>query len=181
MANEITPVEVPLTDYYFERFRDAFTHTWVKFVGTEERTSLLKFCGENILGTSMFYSFTPSQLETLIDTVFTNATVRDFILTLSAMFHMRIDRGELEWNTMVERLALSYNVTVVHTRQPETFDGKYRLIPNVYADRLPDEADILGYLSANRWLVTVCMIEQCMTIGDINTLAGVKPQKAGTR
>lgn len=180
MANESFTVEVPSTDYYTERFRDAFTHTWLKFVGTEAREGILKFCGESIIGTSMFYSFTPGQLETLIDMVFKNAHVRDFVLTLSTMFHMRIDRGALEWNTLVDRLASSYSVMVVH-QDVGGINPKYQLVPGVYAERLPEMNDIQGYLSANRWLVILCMIDQCITIGDMNTFAGVKPQRAGTK
>jgi hypothetical protein len=179
MANDIKVLEVPSTDYYFERFRDAFTHTWLKFVAGEAKEGILKFGGE-IMGTAMFYAFTPAQLESLIEMVFKNQHVRDFVLSLTAIYHARIDRDAQEWNTLVERLAVSYDVTAVQTASPD-FDPKYRLMPNVYADRMPRREDIQGYLAGNRWLVVVCMIDQCITVGDLNTLAGVKPQKVGAR
>lgn len=175
MAND-NPVEIPSTDYYFERFRDAFTHTYLKFVDGVSKEGILKFNSE-ILSTSLYYAFTPAQLESLISMVFTNQAVRDFVLTLTSCYYARIDRGALEWNTLVERLANSYSVTMVHTVNPE-FDPKYRLVPNVYAERLPEAADILGYLSANRWLVVLCMIDQCMNLADVTVLAGVKPARA---
>lgn len=176
MANEQL-VEVPSTDYYFQHFRDAFSHTYMKFVESQGKEAIMNVLGTNVISTSLYVAFTPSPLESLVDLVFRNNYVRDFILTLSGIFYMRIDRGGLEWNTLVERLALSYAVTTVHTTNAEEFDNKYRLIPNVYSERLPEFKDIQGYLQGNRWLVVLCMIDQCITMGDLLLMASAKPPK----
>jgi len=149
----------------------------MKFVESQGKEAIVAALGQSVIGTSMFYAFISGQLETLVDIVFRSNYVRDFILTLTSVFYMRIDRGSLEWNTLVERLTLSYGVATVHTTQAGDFNSKFRLIPNVYAERLPDNADIAGYLQGNRWLVVLCMIDQCITLGDLSVMTSAKPPK----
>lgn len=155
----------PSTEYFFAAFKDAFNHTWSKFLADDQKTEIVTFLTNDVTAFAMYMAFTVDGVRQLREQVFTNANVRDFILGVASAFYARISRMETEWAMLCERLVNSYSAGS-HAVTDAVKDD-YVAMPDPIAERMPDSKDVRGFIFSNRWLVVLCMIDQCITLGDV--------------
>lgn len=132
---------------------DAYDHVMSQFIG-ENSNRVRAFLISFTCSTSFYLAFTPQGFKQLLETVFGQADVREFVLRLSNSFHARFGDAHASYKSLLDTLVWSYN-------QREVADAaktEYAAIPQEILTRLPLHADIQNLLVANKWLVTLAVL-----------------------
>lgn len=150
-----------------EAVTDAFDHVMAQFIG-ESATRVRSFLLQFTCSTSFYMAFSPNEFKQLMDTIFTQSDVRDFVMRVTAAFHARFGDGHAQYNSLLETLTWAYN-----QKDPEPSLRGYMAIPEAIASRMPSREDVANLLKANKWLVTMALIHLYLRV-DMSTPAAPK-------
>ena len=146
-------------------FRDAYNHVLSHFPDTTRKNTIFRFVGTVTMQYSMYIAFTSDGLKSLIQDVFANNTVRDFVLKLTSSFMARLGANGNELSELTRTLAYSFCMLPSTTNKNDVNSSSDLLaIPEELKVRLPEYSDIEALLLANKWLITVSMISLYLRI-----------------
>jgi hypothetical protein len=137
-------------------FRDAYDHTIAGFVEAKRQHEVKLFLVGISFQTSLYMAFTTTGLPDMMDRVFRNTTVRDFVFRLTMAFQARLGQTRQTYSELPEILAHSMSLL---PGVEQTSHGAFTVaVPDEIKEHLPSFDDVRELLKANPWLVTVAMI-----------------------
>jgi hypothetical protein len=145
-------------------FRDAYEHTLSHFPDPTRRNVVLKFVSGITMQYSLYLAFTSDGLSRMMKDVFSNDTVRDFVLRLTGAFFTRLGMSEQDNNELPEVLASALCVFPTPSIKNADVSSETVAVPEELKLRLPEYDDIKTLLLTNKWLVTVAMISLYLRI-----------------
>lgn len=154
-----------------EAVTDAFEHVMAQFIG-ESATRVRGFLLQFTCSTSFYMAFSPNEFKQLMDTIFTQSDVRDFVMRVTSAFHARFGDGHAQYHSLLETLAWSYS-----QKDPDPAVKAYLAIPEAISSRMPSRDDIANTLKANKWLVTMALLHLYLRV-DMSLPAAPKRQMA---
>jgi hypothetical protein len=144
-------------------FRDAYEHTFSHFPDATRRNVVLKFVSGITMQYSLYLAFTSDGLSKLMKDVFSNDTIRDFVLRLTGAFFTRLGTSTYTGNELPDVLASALCVFPTPSNN-NNISSDVVAVPEELKNRLPEYDDVKALLLANKWLVTVAMLSLYLRI-----------------
>lgn len=143
---------------------------------TAEREELEKIISEYAVMINPPMLFSSEGLSKAGNDVFGNASFRDVIIRITALFLSRLPDPHTTYRCLCEHIAWSH--TLAGDGEPEDC-----LVPDQILERMPTLDEITTALLNNKWLLTLAMIAQYVTISRSeerapNIPAGTRPNRA---
>lgn len=138
-----------LNDFLKECIVSAHRSTVETCVG-EQRNKVQAFLLNSACGLNLYLIPTAIGLKTTVESVFSSAISRDYILNTTIRFQTLFNGGSFDQDAMID--ALCHAMTV---GEEET---THSLIPKEINDRLPDLNEVQNALKRNKWLVTFVLL-----------------------
>jgi hypothetical protein len=135
-------------------FQESFTHVLGNYVG-ESREHIVKFVANIILREKPYMLVTEAGLQHAMQIAFgNNDAERDFLLMLTFTFFSRF--GETDNPVKALSTNLARGVALGN-------NNDLNAVPEQLKKRLPIESDAHLVLEANQWLITLLMLQLCIT------------------
>ncbi|WP_144106724.1 hypothetical protein [Paraburkholderia sp. BCC1886] len=143
-------------------FVDSFDHVFghTKTMSPEPQERLGKFVYSLVLREKPFMIASADGIGHAVEIAFTDPEIRDFILTLGFTFYSRWGATGERYAHLVESLAFAVSGDSGQG-MPQGITG-FPAMPQPILDALAEERACKGLLMANKWLVTMLLIQLCV-------------------
>jgi hypothetical protein len=125
-------------------------------ISEDAQAKLNKFVYSLVLAEKAYMITSPKGMQHVIEIVFEDEVIRDFVLTLGFTFYARWGATRARYGSLVESLAFAVSAD---TSTPiRGSDGSFIGTPRDILDLLPGD-NVEQVLQQNKWLVTLLMIQ----------------------
>jgi hypothetical protein len=140
-------------------FKDSLDHVLKNAKALEQKSQerIIHFVYHNALYGKPFMLVTPMGVKNLVENVFSDVIVRDFVLQLSFVFYSRWGTDNAKYSQLAETLAFAVSADVEPLGISGTASVPCSIPPAVLAD-LPKTDGVRATLASNKWLSVVLLI-----------------------
>jgi len=138
-----------LNDFLRDCIVSAHKSTIETYIG-DVRNKVQAFLLNSACGLNLYLIPSAIGLRTTVDSVFSAAVNRDYILNTTIRFQTLFNSGNFDQDAMID--ILCHSMTVSEEEQTQS------LIPKEINDRLPSQREVEDALKRNKWLVTFVLL-----------------------
>lgn len=156
--NAVNGFDLPAFTFAFERTISQYELDKPASDAAEQsrKQDILNFLAKYCYVTNATLLFNEGSIDTVVAETVNNATVRDFLFSLSGRFFLAAGLGSSErYNAFITNLASALGSDKVSSTG-RVYD--LTITPDQLTERLFTEAQFLEYLRANRWLVGLVLL-----------------------
>lgn len=156
-------------------FKDSLDHVLRNTKALEQKSQerVLHFVYHNALYDKPFTLVTPAGVKNLVEKVFSDVIVRDFVLQLSFVFYSRWGTDSEKYSHLADTLAFAVSADVVPMSLTGIPSVPCAIPPQVLAD-LPKNDGVRATLASNKWLSVILLIALVVQMPDLPTKGAKK-------